>query len=93
MLYLIVAGQATITTLKAGEEDRLYELSYGDMVGEITVFSAAPSPYSVTAQNDLETLELNSEIAHRLVENKPGLAIELAQIMYRRRRAVASAGA
>lgn len=93
LLYLIVAGQATITTRKGGEEYRLYELSYGDVAGEITVFSAAPSPYSVTAKNDLETLELRSEVAHRLVENKPGLAIELAQIMDRRRRAVASAGA
>ena len=92
-LYIVIAGSALMKCLDDdGRLYELYELGRGEFFGETTVLSGTDSPYSVEADGDLEVLAVPTNDMHRLVENKPSLAIEIGQIMEIRRKAVASAG-
>jgi hypothetical protein len=88
-LYLIAGGEAILTCTDArGRSHEIYELRRGEFFGETTLLSGFDSPYTAKAVGDLQALALPAEAVHRLIENKPSLAMEIGRIMDIRRRAV-----
>lgn len=85
-LHLIVTGRARLT----GGGRELYVLGRGEFFGEVAAFTGGPSPYAATASGDLATLALPRAALDRLIEERPGLAVEVGQIMDARRRAAAA---
>ncbi len=90
-LYIIVSGQAVLTTLDAmGIEREVMTLAVGEFFGVTTLFSEAPSTVSVTAIGDLEVMMIPAAIVDRTIERQPSFAREIGQILELRRRAIES---
>ena len=88
-LYIIIAGQAVITiTDDCGKEHELVKLTRGEFFGEMALFSGEPSTVSVSAIEDLEVMELYSNVVNKMIERQPSLAREIGQIIEARRKAI-----
>jgi small-conductance mechanosensitive channel len=90
-LYIIVSGQAVLTTLNTqGKDQQVLELKSGEFFGVTTLFSDELSTVSVTAVNDLEVLMIPAAIVNQMIERQPTFAREIGQILELRRRAIHS---
>jgi small-conductance mechanosensitive channel len=90
-LYIVVSGQAILTTLNAeGEDQPVLDLKSGEFFGVTTLFSDELSTVSVTAVNDLEVLMIPAAIVNQMIERQPTFAREIGQILELRRRAIHS---
>lgn len=88
-LYIIIAGQAVITiTDDCGKEHEIVKLARGEFFGEMALFSGEPSAVSVSAIEDLEVMELYSNVVNKMIERQPSLAREIGQIIEARRKAI-----
>ncbi|MBD2460360.1 mechanosensitive ion channel [Oscillatoria sp. FACHB-1407] len=89
-LYVIIAGQAVMTTNLIGQDHEVLPLKAGEFFGEMTLFSGETSPISVTVVEDLEVMMLSAMVVNQMIERQPSFAREISQILETRRRAVQS---
>ena len=78
--YLIVAGKARVTRGKR----TVATLGPGDYFGELALLDPGPRNATVTAETDMEVLELGSREFGGLLEEVPGIARKLLAGLARR---------
>ena len=88
-LYIIVAGQAVMSTHDdSGEDLELLALRRGEFFGEISLFSGEPSVVTIAASNDLEVMKLPATVVNQMIDSQPSFAREIGQILEIRRLAI-----
>lgn len=87
-LYVVLSGKATLTVSRENRQEDVMQLERGDFFGAMALLSSQPSPVSAIATEDLTVLTLTSAMMHRLVEQKPSLALEISQAIEMRQRAI-----
>jgi CRP/FNR family transcriptional regulator, cyclic AMP receptor protein len=78
--YLIVAGKARVTRGKR----KVATLGPGDYFGELALLDPGPRNATVTAETDMEVLELGAREFGGLLEEVPGIARKLLAGLARR---------
>ena len=81
-LHLITSGSASVSV--RGESVRT--LSEGDYFGEISLIDGKPRSATVTAETDLTTLAVPHVAFQKLLEEEPGFAAGLLQLLCQRLR-------
>jgi CRP-like cAMP-binding protein len=84
--FYVVAGGALVVSKRddRGELVKLARLSEGDFFGEMAILSGAPRLATVTAETDVEILEISAEVLLELVRRHPHVATSLRRF-YRQR--------
>jgi CRP-like cAMP-binding protein len=91
-LYLLLKGRVAIqVTTPQGAPKRVRELTAPDFFGEMALMTGAPREASVIALSDLECLRVDRSAFAALLERRPEIAKELAEIVAERRVAVDAA--
>jgi len=90
-LYIIIKGEAEVSfEMPGGERSRLNMLSQGSFFGEMGMMTGEPRSASVIARTDVECYRLDKAAFESIMQARPGLAEELAQILLERRVALDS---
>ena len=85
-LYIIMDGNVDVrTTNDAGEQLHISMLGKGDFFGEIALFSARKSAFTVEAVEDVKCITIFPDEVLELVEKNPRLAVYLDEMMDARR--------
>ena len=88
-LYMIITGSVLLRIRdELGQFREVARLSNGDFFGEMALFSDEPSPFAVKVIEDLQVIELSTELVNQMIENTPRLAREIGQIIEKRRRRI-----
>jgi small-conductance mechanosensitive channel len=88
-LYIIVSGQAQVTTTNSLEQEvEVLTLKAGEFFGEMALFSGEPSAVSVIATEDLEVLMIDAFVVNQMIDRQPSFAREISQILEIRRRTI-----
>ncbi|MFZ4639293.1 MAG: cyclic nucleotide-binding domain-containing protein [Nodosilinea sp.] len=88
-LYIIVSGQAQVTTTNSLEQEvEVLTLKAGEFFGEMALFSGEPSTVSVIALEDLEVLMIDAFVVNQMIDRQPSFAREISQILEIRRRTI-----
>lgn len=88
-LYIIVSGQAQVTTTNSLEQEvEVLNLKAGEFFGEMALFSGEPSTVSVIALEDLEVLMIDAFVVNQMIDRQPSFAREISQILEIRRRTI-----
>ncbi|MDX2097757.1 MAG: mechanosensitive ion channel family protein [Leptolyngbyaceae cyanobacterium bins.59] len=88
-LYVIISGQAMMTTQdRTGQDREVLTLKAGEFFGEMTLFSGEESPVTITAIDDLEVMMISAVSVSQMIDRQPSFAREISQILEIRRRAV-----
>ncbi|WP_094555231.1 mechanosensitive ion channel family protein [Synechococcus sp. 1G10] len=88
-LYIIVAGQALMSTRSENGDDlELLSLRNGEFFGEMGLFSGEPSVVTISASNDLEVMKISAAVVNQMIDRQPSFAREIGQILEIRRLAI-----
>lgn len=91
-LYIIITGEVLLTvTDNKGVQQEVMKLSRGEFFGEIALFTGEKSRVSIKVLKDLEVMVIYSDTLRRIIDNLPGLAREIAQIIEARSKAISLA--
>ena len=84
--YLLVKGRVKVERRESEAENALAlaELGPGELVGEMGVLSHAPRSATVTAMEDLETLELTADALREVFHDDPDVLLAFVKIMHER---------
>ena len=86
-LYIITDGTAVVSVRDdQGTEKEVARLSRGEFFGEMALLTGEPRTASVTAFDDLTVLVIHKEALQTMLQRKPALAEEIAQIVEVRRQ-------
>jgi CRP-like cAMP-binding protein len=85
-MYVIQAGQATVTREEGGAESVVGELNAGDIFGEMAIFDRQPRSATVRARGAARVLTLDKRAFLRQVHEDPSLAFRILETMSRRIR-------
>jgi len=84
-VYIIRTGRARITSHEEGEEPKTIAfLGRGDTVGELSLMTGEPHPYSVISETACELLVLAKSDWDAVLEKHPLVAIHLSRALSRR---------
>jgi len=84
-LYVIVSGTCSVRVAQDGAEREISQLGAGDFFGEMGLLTGEPRTATVVAQTDVECYRVGKEEFQQLLEDRPPLAEEVADILARRR--------
>lgn len=86
-MYLIQDGTAVVSVRdEHGGEREVARLSRGEFFGEMAVLTGEARTANVTAADDLAVLVLHKEALSAMLQRRPALAQEMAEIMTARRQ-------
>jgi CRP-like cAMP-binding protein len=84
-LHIVVKGEVSIERLLAsGKTTLLAELHPGDIVGEMGVLNGDPRTATVTATQDLETLEVSASQLKGLFQEDPDVLLAIMKVINER---------
>jgi small-conductance mechanosensitive channel/CRP-like cAMP-binding protein len=85
-LYVIVEGVAVVSISDgAGLEREVARLGRGEFFGEMALLTGEPRTAHVTAADDLDVLVIRKDALRGILERRPGLAQEMAEMVEARR--------
>lgn len=85
-LHIIVHGEGVATaTDDKGRKHEVFSLRTGDFCGEASLFSARPSPFTITATHDITAVLLNKQMLDTLVTKETALVKEIGRVISERR--------
>lgn len=85
-LYIIKSGLARVSVRDAaGHEQKLAQLTPGQFFGEMALLAGEERTATVTAEDDLEVVAVFRDAITELLQNRPELAEEMAQIAAKRK--------
>ena len=91
-LYVITEGAAIVTLAgEAGAEKEVARVGRGEFFGEMALLTGEARSASVTAVEDLEVLAIYKEALGSLLQRRPKLAEEIAEIAEARRQGLRAA--
>lgn len=86
-MYVILEGTAVVALLdEQGAEREVARLSRGEFFGEMALLTGEPRSASVSAIDDLEVAMITSRQLKLMLERRPALAQEMAEIVESRRQ-------
>lgn len=86
-LHVIVDGRVRVERALAGDRSvTLADLGPGDVVGEMGLLDGAPRSATVTAIEDVETLEIHATVLAVVLIEHPAVSGSLLRILSRRLR-------
>ena len=77
-LFLFLSGKASVSKMAGSEQVHLATLRAGDLAGEMSLISAAPTTATVTSREPMEALFLSREDFNAVVAEHPALMQYLA---------------
>ncbi|HMJ10367.1 MAG TPA: mechanosensitive ion channel family protein, partial [Polyangiaceae bacterium] len=85
-LYIIVKGEAVVKVSASERPEReVARLKAGDFFGEMSLLTGAPRSATVVAHSDVECYRLDRVIFQELLERRPEIAEQVAEVLARRR--------
>ncbi|MCU0426249.1 MAG: mechanosensitive ion channel family protein [Candidatus Kapabacteria bacterium] len=85
-LHVIVQGEGVATASdEKGRKHDVFTLRSGDFCGEASLFSARPSPFTITATHDITAVLLNKQMLDTLVAKETALVKEIGRVISERR--------
>ncbi len=89
-LHVIVQGEGKATATDAkGKPHEVFTLYTGDFCGEASLFSARPSPFTITATQDITAVLLDKAMLDKLVAKETLLVREIGRVISERRARLA----
>ena len=86
-LHILVKGTVRVERIMAGREPLLLaDLSAGDIVGEMGVLNGDPRSATVTAEEDIETLELTAPQLKKIFQEDPDILLAIMRVVNERIR-------
>ncbi len=86
-MYVVLEGTAIVTVkTEADAEREVARLARGEFFGEMALLTGDPRTASVTAVDDLSVLVIHKAALQAMLERRPGLAQEMAEIVELRRQ-------
>jgi small-conductance mechanosensitive channel/CRP-like cAMP-binding protein len=86
-LFIVREGTALVTIADGqGGEREVARLGRGEFFGEMALLTGEPRTASVTAADDLEVIVIHKDALRGILERRPGLAQEMAEIVEARRQ-------
>ena len=86
-MYVILEGTAIVTIADGNQAEReVARLSRGEFFGEMALLTGDARTASVTAVDDLSVLVIHKAALQTMLERRPGLAQEMAEIVELRRQ-------
>lgn len=85
-LYVLLKGLVKVERDLSGQAIKLAELGPGDVVGEMGVFIGAPRSATVTALEDLETLQLDATSLKGTFEENAAVLLAIMRLVSERAR-------
>lgn len=82
--FVIMEGTADVVVDSETAPITVAEVGAGGFVGEISVFCDVPRTASVVARTPLKTLKIGKEEILKLVQEFPGMAVEMMQVLAER---------
>jgi hypothetical protein len=89
-MFIIMEGQAKVMTNLLGKTYELDKLSRWDFFGEVGFLSGRPRTASVTAEGDLDVLEVSKHILMEITMLSPALLSRLAEMSQSRAKSTIS---
>ena len=83
-LYLVEEGQAVVRVSEGGLEKDVAAIRGPTIFGEMSLLTGAPRSATVIATSDVECYRLEKSAVQRLLEARPPLAQQLAELLARR---------
>lgn len=84
-LHIVVKGKVKVErTLSGGQSLLLAELVAGDIVGEMGVLNGDPRTATVTAETDLETLEVSAAELKTVFQEDPEVLLAVMKVINER---------
>ncbi len=83
-LHILVNGRVRVDRIVNGDNKLLARLGPGDLVGDMGVLSGAPRLATVTAIDDVETLELSVEVLKRIFKQHSALLLGMMRAIHER---------
>lgn len=83
-LFILGLGVLRATRQEGGHEVELFRLAPGDCFGEAGAVTAASEPIEISALTKAVTYEISKEDLAAILEERPGIANDLSQILARR---------
>jgi small-conductance mechanosensitive channel/CRP-like cAMP-binding protein len=84
-LYIIESGEVSVTVAQDGVEAEVARLGAGDFFGEMSLMTGEPRAATVVALSEVECLRLDKEGFQALVQARPQIAEEVAEVIAARR--------
>jgi small-conductance mechanosensitive channel len=86
-MYVVLEGTAIVTIKTENDAEReVARLTRGEFFGEMALLTGEPRTASVTAVDDLSVLVIHKAALQTMLERRPGLAQEMAEIVELRRQ-------
>jgi small-conductance mechanosensitive channel/CRP-like cAMP-binding protein len=83
-LYLVEEGQAVVRVSEGGLDRDVATIQGPTLFGEMSLLTGAPRSATVIATSDVECFRLEKVAVQRLLEARPALAQQLAELLARR---------
>lgn len=91
-MYVILDGTAIVTITDApGSEREVARLSRGEFFGEMALLTGEARSANVTAVDDVSTVIVHKTALQTMLQQRPGLAQEMAEIVEARRQGLKAA--
>ncbi|RMF34067.1 MAG: cyclic nucleotide-binding domain-containing protein [Alphaproteobacteria bacterium] len=82
--YVILSGCAEVLVKIGGRETLVAELDGNDIVGEMALLTESPRTATVRARGTVEVLRIGRDALLRMLQEFPGMALELLRVMTQR---------
>lgn len=92
-IYLVVSGRLQAVVEEAGRERVLGEITRGEPIGEIGIFTGEPRMASIYALRDSELLAFPKPVFDQLVRQYPDVLMAITRMAVQRTRAAVQEGA
>jgi CRP-like cAMP-binding protein len=85
-MQVIIKGRVRVDREMNGAHVKLAELGPGDVIGEMGVLNGDPRSATVTALDDLETLELEAPFLKQIFKEEPDILLAVMKVINQRLR-------
>ena len=83
-LHILVKGRVRVDRILHGHNKLLARLAPGDLIGDLGVLNETPRLATVTAIDDVETLELSADLLKRVFKQHSGLLLAMMRVVNER---------
>jgi small-conductance mechanosensitive channel/CRP-like cAMP-binding protein len=91
-LYLITGGEAAVrVAVDGGPEAEVARVKAGDFIGEMSLLTGEKRSATVMALTDVDCYRLDKTVFQETIRRRPEMAAEIAEVLARRRHALAEA--
>ena len=83
-LHILVKGRVRVDRIANGKNELIGRLGPGDLIGDMGVLNGTPRLATVTAIDDVETLELGEEVLRGVFQQHSALLLAMMRLVHDR---------